>query len=91
MCLGIPGRVVSRVEGYGDMLVMVDVLGQARQINIGMLDDDVQAALAPGDCVLIHMGFVVEVVDEAAAERAMSGLEMMGRSREEADAAESLR
>lgn len=76
---------MSRVEGYGGLLVMVDVLGQARQINIGMLDDDAQAALTPGDFVLIHMGFVVDVVDEAAAERAMSGLEMMGRSRAEAD------
>ena len=82
MCLGIPGRVVGRVEGYGDQLVLVDVLGAQRQINIGMLEDADQAALATGDWVLIHMGFVVELVDEAGAEKAMAGLEMMGRPRD---------
>jgi hydrogenase expression/formation protein HypC len=82
MCLGIPGRVVSRVEGYGDQLVMVDVLGQERRISIGMLDDAEQAAVAPGDWVLVHMGFVVDLIDEARAERAMSGLELMGRPRD---------
>lgn len=82
MCLGIPGRVVSRVEGYGGLLVMVDVLGAQRQINLGMLDDDVQASIAPDDWVLIHMGFALEVIDEARAETAMSGLELMGRPRE---------
>jgi hydrogenase expression/formation protein HypC len=82
MCLGIPGQVVSRVEGYGDQLLLVDVLGGQRRVNIGMLDDDVQARLAPGDWVVLHMGFVVDVIDQAAAENAMRGLELMGRPRE---------
>jgi hydrogenase maturation protein HypF len=82
MCLGIPGRLIDRVEGYAGMLVRVDVAGGERQVNIGMLDDDVQAALTPGDWVLIHMGFVVEVVDAAGAEQAMQGLELMGRPRD---------
>ncbi len=82
MCLGIPGRVVARVEGYGDQLVLVDVVGAERRVNVGMLEDDVQVALGPGDWVLIHMGFVVDVINEAAAEQAMTGLELMGRPRE---------
>ncbi len=82
MCLGIPGRVICHVDGYGDMLVLADVAGAQRQVNIGMLDDDQQAALAPGDWVLIHMGFVVEIVDAAGAEHAMQGLELMGRPRD---------
>jgi hydrogenase expression/formation protein HypC len=81
MCLGIPGRVVERVEGYGDQLALVDVLGVQRRVNIGMLDDDDQAALAPGDWVIIHVGFAVERVDEAGAEQAMAGLELMGQPR----------
>lgn len=80
MCLGIPGQVVEMVEGYGDQLAMVDVLGQARRVNIGMLEDQV---LTAGDWVLIHMGFAVERVDSAGAEKAMSGLEMMGRPRDD--------
>lgn len=77
MCLGIPGCVVGMVDGYGDQIALVDVEGTARRINIGLLD----AAPAPGQWVLIHMGFAVELTDAVGAEEAMSGLEMMGRAR----------
>ena len=79
MCLGIPGRVVEVLEGNGGMLALVDVLGAKRPINLGMLEEmDVE----PGEWVLIHMGFALERIDEARAEKAMSGLEMMGQARE---------
>lgn len=83
MCLGIPGQVVAKVDGYGDQLVLVDVVGSHRRVNIGMLAEHDQAALAPGDWVLIHMGFVVERVDQAGADKAMAGLELMGRPRDQ--------
>lgn len=79
MCLGIPGRVVEMVDGYADQVAMVDVLGKVRQLNVGMLE----TAVLPGDWVMIHMGFAVELVDQAAAEKALAGLEMMGRARDE--------
>ncbi len=79
MCLGIPGRVVRVLEGNAGMLALVDVLGAERPVNLGMLED---MAVEPGEWVLIHMGFVVERVDEVAAEKAMTGLEMMGRARD---------
>lgn len=75
MCLGIPGRVVEMVDGYYDQIALVDVVGTRREINIGMLEEPV----APGDWIMIHLGFAVEVVDEAEADKALSGLEMMGR------------
>lgn len=74
MCLGIPGRVVEIVEGYADQLALVDVEGARRRINIGMLD----TPPAQGDWVLLHMGFAMEIIDEAKAAQALSGLEMMG-------------
>jgi len=79
MCLGIPGCVVEMVPGYGDQLALVDVEGARRKVNIGMLDQ----APAPGQWILIHMGFAVELTDLAGAEAAMSGLEMMGRPRDD--------
>lgn len=83
MCLGIPGRVVEIVEGYAGQLALVDVEGARRRINIGMLD----APPAVGDRVLLHMGFAMEVIDEAKAAAALSGLEMMGSgARQESDA-----
>jgi len=33
------------------------------------------------DWLLIHMGFAMEVIDAAGAERALEGLELMGRPR----------
>ncbi len=81
MCLGIPGQVVSMLEGYGGQLAMIDVEGAQRKVNIGMLDLD-EEQLIPGDWVLIHMGFAVERVDSAGAAEALAGLEMMGRPRE---------
>ncbi|CAM3144578.1 HypC/HybG/HupF family hydrogenase formation chaperone [Prescottella defluvii] len=79
MCLGIPGRVIRMLDGYGGQLALVDVAGSARKVNIGMLDD---TTLTPGDWVVIHMGFAVERVDAAGAEQAMAGLELMGRPRD---------
>ena len=75
MCLGIPGQVVRILEGNAGQLALVDVLGAHRPINLGMLEDP---AVAPGDWVLIHMGFALERIDRAAADQALSGLRLMG-------------
>jgi hydrogenase expression/formation protein HypC len=56
------------------------VTGEPRRVNIGMLPDE---TFSPGDWVIIHMGFVVEKTDEAGADAAMAGLELMGRGRED--------
>lgn len=81
MCLGIPGRIVEMVDGFADQLALVDVEGAQRRINIGMLEQ----APAPGDWILIHMGFALELIDEAKAEEVISGLEMMGQARAETE------
>jgi hydrogenase expression/formation protein HypC len=64
------------LEGYGDQLALVNVAGENRKVNIGMLPEE---TFDPGDWVIIHMGFVVEKTDKAGADEAMAGLEMMGR------------
>lgn len=40
MCLGIPGRVVEIPDGYHRQIALVDVSGEKRQVNIGLLEDD---------------------------------------------------
>lgn len=79
MCLGIPGQVVELVPEYGGELALVDVQGARRRINLGLLEPG-SNDLAAGDWVLIHMGFALERIDEAAARDALAGLELMGRS-----------
>ncbi len=75
MCLGIPGQVVRMLEGYGDQLALVNVAGENRKVNVGMLPEETFGA---GDWVIIHMGFVVEKTDKAGADAALAGLKMMG-------------
>jgi len=41
-------------------------------VNVGMLPEE---TFAPGDWIIIHMGFAVEKTDRAGAEQAMAGLE----------------
>jgi hydrogenase expression/formation protein HypC len=79
MCLGIPGQVVRMLDGYNDQLALVDVVGEHRKVNVGMLPEE---TFAPGDWVIIHMGFVVEKTDKAGAEEAMAGLKLMGSGSE---------
>jgi hydrogenase expression/formation protein HypC len=77
MCLGIPGRVVEVLDGYAGQLALVDVQGATRRINLGMLEPDDQQ-VAAGEWVLIHMGFAIERIDQAGADRALEGLRLMG-------------
>lgn len=83
MCLGIPGQVIGMLEGYGDQLALVDVAGEHRKVNVGMLPEE---TFTEGDWVIIHMGFVVEKTDRAGAEAALNGLKLMGSGLDEAGA-----
>lgn len=75
MCLGIPGRVIRMLDGYGDQLALVEVAGEPRKVNVGMLPEE---TFGPGDWVIIHMGFVVEKTDSTGAHAALDGLKLMG-------------
>ena len=55
MCLAIPAKITEMKD---DGLATVDILGVTRDIA---LDLTPQATL--GDFVLVHAGFVIEVVD----------------------------
>lgn len=76
MCLGIPGEVVALDPDGGD-LATVDVSGVRRRINIGLIDDE---PLAPGDWILIHVGFALAKIDEKEAADALDFLESIGQA-----------
>ena len=76
MCLGIPGQVVEFLDAH-EHLARVDVSGVGRIINIGLLEDE---GLQPGDWVLIHVGFAMSKIDEAEAQMALQGLQLMGQA-----------
>ena len=76
MCLGIPGQLqeVSEVNGH---LARVEVSGVTRIVNSGLLEDE---SLAPGDWVLIHVGFAMSKIDETEAALALASLQLMGQA-----------
>jgi hydrogenase expression/formation protein HypC len=77
VCLAIPGRIVEFLPGNSDQLALVDVVGVARKVNIGLMTD---VQLEVGDYVLIHVGFAMSKIDEREAAEALSMLEMMGQT-----------
>jgi hydrogenase expression/formation protein HypC len=79
MCLGIPGQL-KEISDLNPHLARVEVSGVTRIVNIGLLEDD---PLAPGDWVLIHVGFAMSKIDEAEAELALASLQLMGQAYDE--------
>jgi hydrogenase expression/formation protein HypC len=83
VCLAIPGHIIELVDGTNGQLVVVDVLGVCRNINVGLLEEDDPAG--PGDWILIHMGFALSKVTAAEAAACLDGLKMLGSSGEADD------
>jgi hydrogenase expression/formation protein HypC len=66
MCLGVPARVVTVGVDHPD-LANVDMSGSVRPVNIGLLT----APVAPGDWVLVNLGFAMSTMTEQEAEDAL--------------------
>jgi hydrogenase expression/formation protein HypC len=79
MCLGIPAQLVAGETGHPD-LVMAEVGGVPRTVNVGLLDE----RPGPGDWILVHMGFALNVMtpQEAADALAALGAERAAEDRE---------
>jgi len=73
MCLGIPGQIVEIVD-EANHIAKVDVSGVKRNVNIAVVRDE---GIAPGDWVLIHVGFAMSKIDEYEAEQTIKLLHGM--------------
>ena len=76
MCLAIPGQVVE-IRDEVNRLATVDVAGVRRAVNVALLDG-ADGGAAPGDWVLVHVGFALSKVDEEEAQATLRLLEGMG-------------
>jgi len=74
MCLAIPGRIVE-ISAENPESALVDVVGVRRKIDLGLLQADKPA---PGDWVLIHVGFAMSKISEQDAADQMSTLRVLG-------------
>jgi hydrogenase expression/formation protein HypC len=66
-----------------NQIAKVDVVGVRRNVNVGLLADDNGDGAAPGDWVLIHVGFALSKVDEEEAQATLRLLERMGAEYEQ--------
>ncbi len=62
MCLSIPSKVVKISEDK--TMCTVDTMGVQREANLMMMADD---EVKVGDYVLLHIGFVMNKIDEEEA------------------------
>jgi hydrogenase expression/formation protein HypC len=77
MCLGIPAQLVAGETGHRD-LVMAEMGGVPRTVNVGLLDE----RPGPGDWILVHMGFALNVM---TPQEAADALDALGAEREAED------
>jgi hydrogenase expression/formation protein HypC len=72
MCLAVPGRVTA-IEGSDELrTARIDFGGVVRAASLVFLPDAVV-----GDYVLVHVGFAIARVDEAAARLALATLDAL--------------
>ena len=74
MCLAIPGQVLALCVDHPHLAV-VEVSKVRRKVNVGLLEDE---PLVVGDWVLIHVGFAMSRISEAAAQEQLRLLAMLG-------------
>jgi hydrogenase expression/formation protein HypC len=63
MCLAIPAKVVELRDG--DQAV-IDLGGVRKEISLALVDD-----VWPGDFVIVHVGYALQKVDPAEAQRTL--------------------
>ena len=74
MCLAIPGKVIETLESDGMKMAKVSFGGMVKQVCLEYTPE-----VAPGDYVLVHVGFALSRVDQEEAERTYQLLEELGQ------------
>lgn len=74
MCLGIPGQVIATYREHDVLMGKVDFGGVAKRVCLAHVPD-----AAPGDYVLVHVGFALARIDEAEARRVFEFLDGMNQ------------
>lgn len=73
MCLAIPGKVESIREEQGTRMGRVNFGGVVKEVCLVYLPD-----VAVGDYAIVHVGFAISKVDEAAARETLRTLAELG-------------
>jgi hydrogenase expression/formation protein HypC len=74
MCLAVPGKVVSVGREHDIAMGKVDFGGVLRQVCLEHVD------AAPGDWVLVHVGYALSKIDEGEAQALFALLRELGEA-----------
>jgi hydrogenase expression/formation protein HypC len=77
MCLAIPARVVALPEPE---TALIDVGGVRKRVSLALVD-----GVAPGDYVIVHVGYALTRLDPAEAERTLALFAAAGFAHEAAE------
>jgi hydrogenase expression/formation protein HypC len=78
MCLGVPGKIINIYESGGLRMGKVDFGGVTKEVCLAYVPE---AKL--GDYTVIHVGFALNVLDEAEALQTLELLRQIGGIEEE--------
>ncbi len=74
MCLAIPGLILERTDGPGGLpFARVRFGTVTREVCLAYVPD-----AAPGQYVIVHVGFAIQRLDEEAARRTLALFEEAG-------------
>jgi len=84
MCLAVPGRVETIYEEHGARMGKVSFGGVVKEVCLDYVPE-----LETGDYTIVHVGFALSRIDEAAARETLAAFERMGLLAEELGAPEA--
>lgn len=78
MCLGIPGKIIEIYEQNGLRMGKVDFGGVVREACLAYVPE-----AQIGDYTIVHVGFALNVIDEAEAQKTLELFDQIGLLDEE--------
>ncbi len=78
MCLGVPGKIVEIYEQGGLQMGKIDFGGVAREVCLAYVPE-----AKVGDYTIVHVGFALNLLDEAEAQETLALLKEIGAFGEE--------
>lgn len=77
MCLGVPGKIIETYEEHEVPMGRVDFGGVFKRVCLAHTP-----AAQPGQYVIVHVGFALQVIDETEAHQVLTFLDRMDELRE---------
>lgn len=78
MCLGIPGKIIEIYEQNGLKMGKVDFGGAVREACLAYVPE-----AQIGDYTIVHVGFALNLIDEAQAQKTLELFQQIGLLDEE--------